>query len=129
MTKKEYLKDEEEEFEDYDNCQKVYRFGDNQLIKELKGYNEYIRNRNETARLDGIYANAMKKYQSANTEKAYQQAAGVFESIINYKDSEDRKKMCLEKAEECKKRIDEIKKAEELARKEAQAGRILCGFL
>ncbi len=88
------LKDCAEPFDNSILYQKIVRFGDQRLQQELADYNSEIRERNETARLVGIYQNACS-WMSQKTIPAYQKAAEEFDKISNYKDAS-------EKAEECR---------------------------
>ena len=93
------LKEQELPFDDNNNYQKAVRFGEQALIDELKGYIHHINTRNETARLEKIYVNAVEKMEIAESEKNYKEAAVLFESIGEYKDSADLAKECYDKAE------------------------------
>lgn len=110
---KESLRDCEEPFDDSDNYRKVVRFGDEGLQNTLAEYLEHIRERNEQARLAGIYAEAMvplnygesymadEDYSAA--AEAFGKAAEIFATIPEYKDAAEKEKDCLEKADRCNK--------------------------
>lgn len=106
IKKQDALKDCENPFDKNNNFKKAVRFADDNLSKTLKGYINHINERNENARLDSIYKRAKADMLSANTEKAYKNAAYQFETIKNYKDSSVLFKQCHEKAEIVRK--DEI---------------------
>ena len=93
-------------FDVRNNYQKVVRFADKKRKAELAEYIEYIRARNEIERLDGIYNRACKAMTEANTEKAYKEAAKMFEAIPDYKDSAALAQECYDQVEVARK--DEI---------------------
>lgn len=99
LRKLEALKDQAEPFDHSNNYQKAIRFADDNLKTVLAGYIEHINNRNENARLDGIYTRAKNAMSAANTESAYKEAATLFESINEYQDSTVLAQSCYEKAE------------------------------
>ena len=110
VRKQESLKDCAEPFDHSKNYQKAVRFGDEKLKTALTGYIENINTRNENARLGGIYTRAKNAMSAANTERAYKEAARLFESIDEYQDSAVLAQSCYEKAEEEKKKAEEEKK-------------------
>ena len=110
VRKQESLKDCAEPFDHSKNYQKAVRFGDEKLKTALTGYIENINTRNENARLGGIYTRAKNAMSAANTERAYKEAARLFESIDEYQDSAVLAQSCYEKAEEKKKKAEEEKK-------------------
>ena len=93
-------------FDERNNYQKVVRFADEKLKTELAGYLECIRARNEIERLDGIYNRACKAMKEAHSEKTYKDAAKIFESIPDYKDSSELAQKCYDQVEVVRK--DEI---------------------
>ena len=86
-------------FDDSNNYQRAIRFADEELKKELTGYIEHINVRNENARLEDIYSRAKDILDTDNPESAYKEAAQLFESISEYKDSASLVEKCYEKAE------------------------------
>ena len=90
-------------FESRNNYQKIMRFGNEKLKTELQNDIEYIKERNENARLQGIFTKAKNAMSIANTEMAYKEAAHIFESISEYKYSKSLEKECYKKAEEARK--------------------------
>lgn len=86
-------------FDGKNSYQKAIRFGDNKMKEMLSSYNESIKARNELARIEGVYAKAQEKMQKGGTEAMYKDAAKLFESISDYKDSEELAKNCYEYAE------------------------------
>ncbi len=115
VRKQEELKDCKQPFDDRSNFQKAVRFGDEALSAALNGYIVHINERNETARLTGIYKRAVKTMKTANSERAYKSAAKDFQSIPGFKDADALAEQCLEKAEICRK--EAIKKAEAAKRR------------
>ena len=82
------LKDCARPFDDSSNYQKAVRFGDTALPKCVNFIN---------------YRNATDMMKNAASEKAYKDAAEVFRKISGYKDADDLRQQCLEKAEICRK--------------------------
>ena len=100
VRRKEDLKDCRESFDDSSNFEKVVRFGDKQLVDELESYSDHIFERNELNRKTKIYNEATDNMNSANTEEKFKAAANKFESIHGFKDADEKRRQCLEKAEE-----------------------------
>lgn len=90
-------------FDNLDNYGKVIRFGDEKLENEIRGYISHIKERNENNRLTEIYSNAINAMNSAKTEADFKAAARAFQSISDFKDSKEKAKECLEKAEAARK--------------------------
>lgn len=90
-------------FDNFDNYGKVIRFGDEKLENEIRGYISHIKERNENNRLTEIYSNAINAMNSAKTEAEFKAAAHAFQSIADFKDSREKAKECLEKAEAARK--------------------------
>ena len=97
------LKDQPEPFNDRNNYKKAYRFGDEKLKARLSGDISFINERNENARLTGIYNNGVKSMNAASTESAYKSAAAIFKTIPGFKDADALAERCLEQAEICRK--------------------------
>lgn len=93
----------EQSFDDKDNYRKVMRFGGETLRDTLEGYITKINDRNENARLDGIYNDAANAMSRADSEDAYRSAADRFKSIPGFKDANALAESCLDKAEICRK--------------------------
>ncbi|MEE0914596.1 MAG: TIR domain-containing protein, partial [Ruminococcus sp.] len=94
------LKDYKSPFDYNNNYRKAYRFADDKLKSELEGYIKFINDRNENARLQEIYSDAIHKMNYAETENVFLEAAEMFESIEKFKDSKELAKQCREKGEE-----------------------------
>ena len=112
VRKQESLKDQAQPFDDNSNYQKVIRFADKKLSSTLSGYISYINERNENTRLTNIYDNAVAIMDTADKQKnekpsvskeLYKEAATIFESIIDFKDSDTLSKKCYEEFENCHK--------------------------
>ncbi len=90
-------------FSNSNNYQKAIRYGDEALKNTLQGYIEQIKERNENARLESIYSEAVAKMEEADSEESYKDAAARFFPITEYKDSSARREKCLNEAEICRK--------------------------
>ena len=93
----------EQSFDDKDNYRKVMRFGGETLRDTLEGYITKNNDRNENARLAGIYNDAANAMSRADSEDAYRSAADRFKSIPGFKDANALAESCLDKAEICRK--------------------------
>ena len=93
----------EQPFDDKDNYRKVMRFGDETLRDTLGDYITHINDRDENARLTGIYNDAANAMSRADSEDAYRSAADKFKSIPDFKDADALAESCLDKAEICRK--------------------------
>lgn len=103
VRKQEQLADCDEPFDNRDNFRKVIRFGDKALCATLEGYITHINDRNENARLTGIYNDAVNEMNRADSEDSYRSAADKFKSIPDFKDADALAESCLDKAEICRK--------------------------
>lgn len=97
------LADCELPFDDRENFGKVIRFGDERMESEMRGYIAHINERNETARLSGLYNSAVGAMTAAKTEDEFKAAASKFDSIAGFKDSESLAEQCRENAETARK--------------------------
>lgn len=97
------LADLAEPFDNNENYAKVIRFADEKLEKEVRGYIEYINERNENERLSNIYDSAIRDMNVASTEEQCKMAAEKFKSISGFKDADEFVSQCMEKAEVCRK--------------------------
>jgi len=93
------LKNQAKPFDHSNNYQKAIRFADEKLKAELTGCIEYINTRNENARLEGIYSQAKAAMAGASTENAYKDAASIFHSIRDFRDSAVLMKICSDNAD------------------------------
>ena len=99
VRKQAQLADCDEPFDDRDNFRKVIRFGDKALCATLEGYITHINDRNENARLTGIYNDAVNAMSRADSEDAYRSAADSFRGISGFKDADALAENCLNRAE------------------------------
>lgn len=97
------LKNLAKPFDSSNNYQKVMRFGDETLRGTLEDYITHINDRDENARLTGIYNDAANAMSRADSEDAYRSAADRFKSIPGFKDANALAESCLDKAEICRK--------------------------
>ena len=93
----------EQPFDGSGNYNKILRFADPKLIETLKGYIAHINERNENARLTGIYDSAVSAMNEANSENGYKAAAEIFKTVPGFKDADFLVEKCLDNAETCRK--------------------------
>lgn len=85
------------------NYQRVMQFGDDKLKTEMQGYISQINQRNEQARLEQLYSNAVTAMQAAKTEEDFKAAAAAFQAISEFKNSKHLAARCLDQAQNAKK--------------------------
>ena len=90
-------------FDGSGNYNKILRFAEPKLIETLKGYITHINERNENARLTGIYNRAVSAMNEANSENGYKAAAEIFKTVPGFKDADSLVEKCLDNAETCRK--------------------------
>ena len=90
-------------FDGSSNYNKILRFAEPKLIETLKGYIAHINERNENARLTGIYNRAVSAMNEANSEHGYKAAAEIFKTVPGFKDADSLVEKCLDNAEICRK--------------------------
>ncbi|MBQ3490043.1 MAG: TIR domain-containing protein [Clostridia bacterium] len=105
VSRKQDLENCKESFEHSQNYPKIMRFADESLKKELRGYIEAIKSRNEFARLDAQYTSIVKSMKKAETETEYKEIAKRFSALGNFKNASELSKQALEKAEAARKDI------------------------
>lgn len=93
----------EQPFDGSGNYNKILRFAEPKLIETLKGYIAHINERNENARLMGIYNRAVSAMNEANSENGYKAAAEIFKTVPGFKDADSLVEKCLDNAEICRK--------------------------
>ena len=93
----------EQPFDGSGNYNKILRFAEPKLIETLKGYIAHINERNENARLTGIYNRAVSAMNEANSENEYKAAAEIFKTVPGFKDANSLVEKCLDNAEICRK--------------------------
>lgn len=96
------------------NYRKLLRICDDELKRYLAECLVHINERNEkarvTAHLNEVYSKAKDMMRTASTADNYNEAAKLFDSIIDYKDSSSLKNECFEKAENARKESENLKK-------------------
>lgn len=118
VTERAKLADLPEPFEDNENYKKVIRFGNDELLNEILGYIEHIKNEN-------LYKSAKEFLESAKTENDYRSIANKFKELIGYKDSEKISLECFEKAKLIKEENERKAEEEKIAtEKKAEEDRI-----
>lgn len=121
ITKREKLADLQEPFDSNDNYKKIVRFGSEELVNEICGYVENIKNEIQ-------YKNAKELLNTAKTEGNYVNLADKFKALAGYKDSEKISAECFKKAEilkeERERKAEEARIAAEKAKIEAEKARI-----
>ena len=90
-------------FDGSGNYNKILRFAEPKLIETLKDYIAHINERNENARLTGIYNRAVSAMNEANSENGYKAAAEIFKTVPGFKDADSLAEKCLDNAETCRK--------------------------
>ena len=93
----------EQPFDGNGNYNKILRFAEPKLIETLKGYIAHINERNENARLTGIYNRAVSAMNEANSENEYKGAAEIFKTVPGFKDADSLVEKCIDNAEICRK--------------------------
>ena len=121
ITKREKLADLPEPFDSNDNYKKIVRFGSEELVNEICGYVENIKNEIQ-------YKKAKELLDTAKTEGNYVNLADKFKALAGYKDSEKISAECFKKAEilkeERERKAEEARIAAEKAKIEAEKARI-----
>lgn len=103
VKKQECLADCDQAFDDNGYYQKAMRFGGKELQTALQGYIKQINDRNEQARLNGIYDDALKAMKAASTEDDYKEAADKFKSVSGFRDADELVIACQKKSLEAEK--------------------------
>lgn len=91
FTSFEQLKTLDDTIETNGNFKKAYDFGDQEEKARLSSINEFIKNRNEEERLNGLYNSAL----DLKNEKKYAEAEAIFSNISGYKDASKQALECL----------------------------------
>lgn len=117
VTEREKLADLAEPFDSNENYKKIVRFANDELLNEILGYVEHIKNEN-------LYKSAKEFLESAKTENDYRSIANKFKELTGYKDSEKISLECFEKAklikEENERKAEKARIAAEKAKIEAE---------
>ena len=98
VRKKEELVNCAYSFDHTANYQRVMQFGDDKLKTEMQGYISQINQRNEQARLEQLYSNAVTAMHAAQNEVDFQAVAAAFQALSGFKDADIQAKQCLQKA-------------------------------
>ena len=118
----ENLADCAQPFDNSDNYQKALRFGDEDLVSNLKRYIDQINVRIESARKDAVYAAAEAKMAGDKTGP-YEKAVEEFRSISGWKDANEKIVLCQKKIEEIKLREEQDRIEKERKKEEARIAR------
>ena len=102
VRKTEDLRNQAQPFDSEDMYRKTVRFADEELKNTLEEYNAYIKDRNEKKRIENIYKKAVYDMGYARDEISYKIIIEDLAEIPGYKDADEKKKECEEKAEECR---------------------------
>lgn len=102
IRKTEDLRNQAQPFDSEDMYRKTVRFADEELKNTLEEYNAYIKDRNEKKRIESIYKKAIYDMGYARDEISYKIIIEDLDEIPGYKDADEKKKECEEKAEECR---------------------------
>ncbi len=102
VRKTEDLRNQAQPFDSEDMYRKTIRFADEELKNTLEEYNAYIKDRNEKKRIESIYKKAVYDMGYARDEISYKIIIEDLSEIPGYKDADEKKKECEEKAEECR---------------------------
>lgn len=102
VRKTEDLRNQAQPFDSEDMYRKTVRFADEELKNTLEEYNAYIKDRNEKKRIESIYKKAVYDMGYARDEISYKIIIEDLDEIPGYKDADEKKKECEEKAEECR---------------------------
>lgn len=102
VRKTEDLRNQAQLFDSEDMYRKTVRFADEELKNTLEEYNAYIKDRNEKKRIESIYKKAVYDMGYARDEISYKIIIEDLAEIPGYKDADEKKKECEEKAEECR---------------------------
>ena len=105
VNRQDKLKDCAMPFDGGKTYQRLMRYADSSLKAELQGYNKYIRERNEENLKAAAYDLAFTMMNAATTENAFLEAAEAFKDVSGYRDGNLKQKLCIEKAEECRKDV------------------------
>ena len=99
VRRQEELQNCQQPFNSNNNYRKAVRFGGDRMSSVLNGYITHINERNENARLTGIYYIAVNAMSAANSETEFKSIAETFRTIPGFKDADSLAGQCLDKAE------------------------------
>ena len=122
VRKRADLQDVDEPFEGDANYVKAVRFGDEALVKELRGYIEHIKQRNEDARKKDIRDTALgimaesgalaangsvTNNKTAAAIEGFKRALEMFSEIAGYANADENASYCKAMIEECQRKVEE----------------------
>ena len=90
------LKNHSESFTQSHHYEKIIRFADDDLKKELDEYLEAIKSHNEFARLNAHYASIMQEMREAKTEKDFKEISEKFSAMGNFKNAAEMSRKAME---------------------------------
>ena len=99
IKRKELLKNLPKPFNTNKNYSKILKYSDEETVKVLKEYLEYINKRIEEERLESAYMAASESASMAESEADFLKAADMFGKIRHYGDSAEQERKCREIAE------------------------------
>ena len=102
VRRQEELQNCQQPFNANNNYRKAVRFGGDRMSSVLNGYITQINERNENARLTGIYYSAINAMSAANSETEFKSVAETFRTISGWKDADEQIAACQRKIEEIK---------------------------
>ena len=91
-------------FDSDDSYRFIVKFADAPLRREIESYAEEARKKQEEAEIEATYEAAMEKYRLSRSPNVFYDAARLFDSIGDYKNSREMAKMCRMSAEKIKSR-------------------------
>lgn len=97
VKKQDALKELSEPFDANLNYQRILRFADDNLIKQLTGYIEYIKDTYKRR----MYTTANALFSNAKTSQDFAKAAEQFKRIGEYQDATDLAAKCAKQADRC----------------------------
>ena len=95
VSQKENLRDEKFPFDRSNNYQKIMRFGEEELKKELAECVDYICRRNELNRQESIYKDA-KNQMAEDSQSDYESAARLLKKISGWRDADQLYDECIQ---------------------------------
>lgn len=102
VRRQEELQNCQQPFNANNNYRKAVRFGGDRMSSVLNGYITQINERNENARLTGIYYSAVNAMSAANSETEFKSVAETYRTISGWKDADEQIAACQRKIEEIK---------------------------
>ena len=116
LTTKEKLGEYDKDFSENKNYKNACRFGDEKLNGFLDSSLRSALEIQENARLESIYNDAMQKKKTLS-EESQREAAKLFNSIVDYKDSKTHVAECFDRAKEIRQNNIIYNRATELVSK------------